>query len=1072
MTTVTTTGSVDTLVNMDPSVFAAAGGTLFSEASGVLSGIDYLATAPLFVPDLAATHTSASVTGYDSTVSGEVALTGTNLLFSHASTVTLNGTYTSVTYTSGADGGGGTNIPDGVSSMHLVGLIKWHYNANDPSGVIDSTALTSMDFQDGTNSVHIAGKGFDPFNNTGIVTQEVVTTGGVTFTATSNIGINETTSAGVFNTISLEDASHDKVTLTGAFTQSQLSILLGGHSLNTAFTTDGFLNGNDTLNVPTNSQAWHGGNGNDHLTGGANDDTLFGDAGNDTLTGLGGNDTLDGGTGNDLMIGGTGNDTYFVDSTLDKITEGTDPGHDVVNSAVSWTLGANVEDLILGAGTLNGTGNALVNTLTGGTGDNTLDGGANTGGTGDVLIGGTGNDTYIIHSTLDTVTEIAAQGNDTVAIAYNNTGALADISVATYANIENITIKGTGLFQVHGDANDNILIGNASNNSMFGGGGNDTFDGGAGADYMQGGAGNDTFTVDNTNDSIVSGGGSDTVIDKLAAGTFTLATGIDTLIMQGSGALHAIGNGNGDSITGNSGANVIESGVSVSANIAHLAGGAGNDTYIVDNTTDLVIEDTVANAGTDLVIGHASYDLSATPEMKFIENITLAAGAGNINATGNDLKNIITGNEGDNVLHGGLGNDILTGGLGNDTLDGGGGADILNGGLGNDTYVLDIVATNGLAHFIDNGTDTGGNDTWDLFAPTDLGLTKPFQVILSKIIENGDLSGTGSNHINLTGNTSVNILTGNDWDNTLDGGAGADTMDGGNGNDTFFVDNHLDVVNDTGVTASNSDTVVIGYAAAGLTTVSVTDFGGIENLKITGTGLFDLNGDANNNVLTGNGSVNHMAGGAGNDTYFVGAGDVVTENPGEGTDTVVSSVSWTLGSDLENLTLTGSAVTGTGNSASNILTGDAAANILIGNGGNDTFIGLAGADTMTGGTGGDHFDGGAGADRMTGGSGIDTYVFHHTDTVSAANADTITDFDTTIAIGDVLDFSDVLTGYTSGSLADFVHLTQSGANTIVSVDVNGLTGGAHFVNVVTLLGVTAASLTDADTMVANGHLIA
>ncbi len=128
------------------------------------------------------------------------------------------------------------------------------------------------------------------------------------------------------------------------------------------------------------------------LIGGAGNDTLTGGAGNDYISGEAGADTLIGGAGNDTMIGGTGNDTYRVDSTTDTITENASAGTDIVQSSVSYTLGANLENLTLtGASAINGTGNTLDNTITGNASDNTLDGGAGF----DTLIGGTGNDTYM-----------------------------------------------------------------------------------------------------------------------------------------------------------------------------------------------------------------------------------------------------------------------------------------------------------------------------------------------------------------------------------------------------------------------------------------------------------------------------------------------------------------------------------------------------------------------------------------------------------------------------------------------------------------------------------------------------
>jgi Ca2+-binding RTX toxin-like protein len=148
---------------------------------------------------------------------------------------------------------------------------------------------------------------------------------------------------------------------------------------------------------------------NDNLQGLGGDDTLAGTAGNDTLSGGAGNDWLDGGLGKDVMTGGLGNDVYVVESVSDAVSEGLNKGIDTVVSSISYTLGANVESLILaGASVIDGTGNELANALygngannvlTGLGGNDQLDGGGGSdalkGGAGqDTLTGGAGNDTF------------------------------------------------------------------------------------------------------------------------------------------------------------------------------------------------------------------------------------------------------------------------------------------------------------------------------------------------------------------------------------------------------------------------------------------------------------------------------------------------------------------------------------------------------------------------------------------------------------------------------------------------------------------------------------------------------
>ncbi|NLR73248.1 tandem-95 repeat protein [Novosphingobium sp. ERN07] len=183
-----------------------------------------------------------------------------------------------------------------------------------------------------------------------------------------------------------------------------------------------------------------GGEGDDRIDGGAGADKLFGGLGDDTLLGGDAIDQLRGGEGADTMIGGLGADSYWVDNAGDVVIEervidaGTGKevgGIDLVTASVSYTLSANVEKLTLesGAGNINGTGNALANTLLGNEGDNVLNGGAGK----DTLRGGLGADAFQF-STLeltansDTVQDFTA-GEDRIELSISAFSALADFGL-------------------------------------------------------------------------------------------------------------------------------------------------------------------------------------------------------------------------------------------------------------------------------------------------------------------------------------------------------------------------------------------------------------------------------------------------------------------------------------------------------------------------------------------------------------------------------------------------------------------------------------------------------------------
>jgi len=445
-----------------------------------------------------------------------------------------------------------------------------------------------------------------------------------------------------------------------------------------------------------------GNGGTNSLSGLGGNDSLYGYGGNDTLDGGAGDDLLNGGGGTDTMAGGAGNDTYVVDRFSDSVTEGANAGTDTVHSTVTWTLGANVENLtLLLNANVNGTGNALNNILVGNDGANALDGGGGAdtisgGGDDDVLTGGAGNDTldggegedtmsgglgddiYVVDDDGDTVTELTGEGSDTVRL-WTSRGdydrdELDDDLDDLENNVENIVMMGNDDLMGKGNNLSNVITGNAGNNVLSGAG--------LGTDRLVGGKGDDLYLVDQATDVIseAANEGVDTVVLEFTpTGTYALGANLEILRLstRGSANINANGNlldngmegtagtnqldggagndylsgqGGNDILIGGTGNDYLEGGSGADT----LRGGAGNDAYEVDGNDSSSEATEDANAGTDTVYSTATtWTLGAN-----FENLALL-GSGNINGTGNALDNSLYGNLGDNNVSGGDGNDTF-----------------------------------------------------------------------------------------------------------------------------------------------------------------------------------------------------------------------------------------------------------------------------------------------------------------------------------------------------------------------------------------------------------------------------
>ena len=311
-----------------------------------------------------------------------------------------------------------------------------------------------------------------------------------------------------------------------------------------------------------------------------------------------------------------------------------------------------------------------------------------------------------------------------------------------------------------------------------------------------------------------------------------------------------------------------------------MEGGTGNDIYTVDTYSedgfsgndDLVVE--LAGEGTDQVNALVSYRLTAE-----VENLTLIGasainGFGNLmnnNIAGNAAANTLSGDAGDDVLTGNAGNDILDGGIGNDSLfggadvdtvrggagadrlDGGTGADTMEGGADDDIYTVDT--------FTDDGNSSNDDIVVELAGGGVDSVSASVSYILATEVEN--LTLTGVNAINGTGNILNNTITGNSANNVISGDLGNDTLNGNSGSDTLYGGDGND-----SLFGGNDDDFLFGQDGS-----DRLEGGSGADILDGGFGTDTLLGQAGNDRLIGGLSKDVLTGGTEADTFGFGIGD-------------------------------------------------------------------------------------------------------------------------------------------------------------------------------------------------------
>jgi Ca2+-binding RTX toxin-like protein len=756
------------------------------------------------------------------------------------------------------------------------------------------------------------------------------------------------------------------------------------------------LGGNDTV---------YGGQGNDQLDGGDGDDFVSGGNGDDDVAGGAGNDTLVGGYGTNTLDGGDGSDIIYVlaDVTIasDITVTGTGGNLTVSQGGVVMNTVVNAESIEVRAVGTGGTQTFDLSSYTSGAGaflwlvdhDGTdimigtsgADGFANTYANvsgNDVFTGNGGADMY------DYTWAAAGMNNDTItdfdsddqidlrfndpANSANNGGIFADHFIGdadftgtageyryrvdggnTYLEADsdgdgvadqvltlngqfelvetapgsNILVRGADVSATEGA---DIITGTEGDDVIDALGGNDRVNALAGNDTLYGGDGNDSLRGGGGDDTIYGGTGDDRIFTGANGGVTPAGTdvayggdGYDIIYLQTdiSSAANVVVTGTGGSVTVSVDGTVVQQASEGEEVLVWLEGTAG-DTVNVDMTSYVSQAGSllwfVDHDGTDIVIGSAGSEGFANVEG---------------HTQGND---VFTGNGGADIFDytwavSGMNGDTITDFDTDDQIDlrhnttGDSGTD----GVLADTFIGDSAFSGTAGEYRYRVSD--GNTYLEIDSNGD---RRADQILT---LSNGQYAlvetAPGSNI--LVRGEAVPISNGND---SITGTDGDDSIDGLDGNDLIS-----GLAGDDFLNGNSGDDTLLG-----------------------GEG-FD--------ILYGGSGSDSMSGGDGDDIYYVNApGDTVTENADEGFDTVMSSVSATLGANVENLRLSGNSdVTGTGNELDNALYGNAGANLLTGLDGNDLLNGGGGNDTLDGGAGDDVLYGGAGSDSMTGGTGNDEY---------------------------------------------------------------------------------------------------